>query len=144
MQLRLPDLLIYLKTDTYLIDVNTGAHYAVYDDRIEKMLILPKLYSAWGYRQLLQTIQNDAIRFGVNSPQPSTSEVSQGIQTTSGQGQPSSVAQYTQLPPSPCRPTIVKYEPPSFSLEQPTQMLTRDKCNQVLQNHVAATQCTVL
>ena len=138
LQLRLPDLLIYLKMDTYLIDVNTGDHYTVYDDRIEKMSILPKLYSAWGYRQLLQTIQNDAIRFGVNSPQPSTSEVSQGIQTTSGQGQPSPVAQYTQPPHSPCRPTIVKYEPPSFSLEQPTQMLTRDKCNQILQNHVAA------
>ena len=138
MQLRLPDLLIYLKTDTYLIDVNTGHHYAVYNDRIEKMSILPKLYSAWGYSQLLQTIQNDATQFGVNSPQPSTSEVSQGIQTTSSQGQPSPVAQYTQPPPSPCRPTIVKYEPPSFSLEQPMQMLTWDECNQVLQNHIAA------
>ena len=138
LQLRLPDLLIYLKRDTYLIDVNTGDHYVVYDDWIEKMSISPKLYSAGGYRQLLQTIQNDAIQFGVNSPQPLTSEVSQGIQTTSGQGQPSSVAQYTQPPPSPCRPTIVKYEPPSFILEQPTQMITQDRCNQVLQNHVAA------
>ena len=124
--------------DTYLIDVNTGDHYAIYSDRIQKMSISPKLYSAWGYRQLLQTIQNDAIQFGVNSPQPSTSGVSQSIQTTSRQAQPSPVAQYTQPPASPCRPTIVKYEPPSFSLEQPTQMLTRDKCNQVLQNHVAA------
>ena len=61
LQLRLPDLLIYLKMDTFLIDVNTGHHYAVYGDWIEKMSILPKLYSAWGYRQLLQTIQNDAI-----------------------------------------------------------------------------------
>ena len=40
--------------------------------------------------------------------------------------------------PSPCRPTIVKYEPPSFSLELSTQMLTQAKCQQVLQNHVAA------
>ena len=48
------------------------------------------------------------------------------------------MAQYTQPPPSPCRPTIVKYEPPSFSLEQPTQMLTWDESNQVLQNHIAA------
>ena len=61
LQLRLPDLLIYLKTDTYLIDVNTGDHYAFYSDRIQKMSISSKLYSAWGYRQLLQTIQNDAI-----------------------------------------------------------------------------------
>ena len=61
LQLRLPDLLIYLKMDTYLIDVNTGDHYAVYGDRIQKMSISLKLYSAWGYRQLLQTIQNDAI-----------------------------------------------------------------------------------
>ena len=37
LQLRLPDLLIYLKTDTYLVDVNTGHHYAVYHNRIEKM-----------------------------------------------------------------------------------------------------------
>ena len=72
LQLRLPDLLIYLKMDTYLIDVHTGHHYAVYSDRIEKMSILPKLYSTWEYKQLLQTIQNDAMCFGVNSPQPTT------------------------------------------------------------------------
>ena len=138
LQLRLPDLLIYLKTDTYLMDVNTGDHYAIYSDRIQKMSIAPKLYSAWGYRQLLQTIQNDAIRYGVNSPQPSTSGVSQSIQTTSRQAQPSPVAQYMQPPASPCRPTIVKYEPPAFNLEQPMQMLTQDEHNQVLQNHIAA------
>ena len=61
LQLRLPDLLIYLKTDTYLMDVNTGEHYAIYSERIQKMSVSPKLYLAWGYRQLLQTIQNDAI-----------------------------------------------------------------------------------
>ena len=82
LQLRLPDLLIYLKTDTYLMDVNTGEHYAVYSDRIQKMSVTPKLYSAWGYRQLLQTIQSDVLQFGVNSPQPSTSGVSQRVQTT--------------------------------------------------------------
>ena len=138
LQLRLPDLLIYLKTDTYLMDVNTGEHYAIYSDRIQKMSVTPKLYSAWGYRQLLQTIQSDALLFGVNSPQPSTSGVSQRVPTTSRQTQPSPVNQYTQLPASPCRPTIVKYEPPAFSLEQPMQMLTEDERNKVLQNHVAA------
>ena len=61
LQLRLPDLLTYLKTDTYLMDVNTGEHYAIYSDRIKKMSVTPKLYSAWGYRQLLQTIQSDAL-----------------------------------------------------------------------------------
>ena len=61
LQLRLPDLLIYLKTDTYLMDVNTGEHYAVYSDKIQKMSVTPKLYSAWGYRQLLHTIQSDAL-----------------------------------------------------------------------------------
>ena len=61
LQLRLPDLLIYLKTDTYLMDVNTGEHYAIYSDRMQKMSVTPKLYSAWGYRQLLHTIQNDAL-----------------------------------------------------------------------------------
>ena len=54
-------LLIYLKTDTYLMDVNTGEHYAVYSDKIRKMLVTPKLYSAWGYRQLLHIIQSDAL-----------------------------------------------------------------------------------
>ena len=138
LQLRLPDLLIYLKMDTYLMDVNTGDHYAIYSDRLQKMSISTKLYSAWGYRQLLQTIQNDAIRFCVNSPQPSTSGVSKSIQTTSRQPQPSPVAQYAQPSASLWRPTIVRYEPSTFNLEQPTQMLTQDECNQVLQNHVAA------
>ena len=57
LQLRLPDVLIYLKMDTYLIDVHTGHHDAVYSDRIEKMSILPTLYSTWEYKQLLQTIK---------------------------------------------------------------------------------------
>ena len=105
------------------MDVNTGEHYAIYSDRIQKMSVTPKLYSAWGYRQLLQTIQSDALQFGVNSPQPSTSGVSERVPTTSRQTQPSPVNQYTQPPASLCRPTIVKYEPPAFSLEQPMQML---------------------
>ena len=138
LQLRLPDLLIYLKTDTYLMDVNTGEHYAVYSDKIQKMSVTPKLYSPWGYRQLLHTIQSDALRFGVNSPQPSTSGVSQKVPTIAGPTQPSPVSHYTQPPASPCRPTIIKYEPPAFSLETPKQMLTQDKRNQVLQNHVVA------
>ena len=138
LQLRLPDLLIYLKTDTYLIDVHTGHHYAVYSDHIEKMSIIPKLYSTWEYRQLLQTIQNDATCFGVNSPQPTTSKASNNEKSMLGQGKSPSVVPHTQQPPSPCRPTIVKYEPPSFSLELPTQMLTQAEHQQVLQNHVAA------
>ena len=124
--------------DTYLIDVHTGNHYAVYSDRIEKMSILPKLYSTWEYKQLLPTIQNNAVHFGVNSPQPTTSEASNGEKSTSGQGKSPSVAPHTPRPPSPCRPTIVKYEPPSFSLELPTQILTQAECKQVLQNHIAA------
>ena len=138
LQLRLLDLLIYLKTDTYLIDVHTGHHYAVYSDHIEKMSILPKLYSTWEYKQLLQTIQNDAMHFGVNSSQPTTSKASNNEKSMSGQGKSPSMAPHTQQPPSPCRPTIVKYEPPSFSLELPTQILTQAEHQQVLQNHVAA------
>ena len=120
------------------MDVNTGEHYAVYSDKIQKMSVTPKLYSAWGYRQLLHIIQSDALRFGVNSPQSSTSGVSQKAPMVSGLTQPSPVSHYMQPPASPCRPTIVKYEPPAFSLETPTQMLTRDERNQVLQNHVVA------
>ena len=128
LQLRLPDLLIYLKTDTYLMDVNTGEHYAVYSDKIQKMSVTPKLYSAWGYRQLLHIIQSDALRFGVNSPQPSISGASPKATTMAGLTQPSPASCCPQQPSaSPCRPTIVKYEPPAFSLETPTRMLTRDK-----------------
>ena len=127
LQLRLPDLLIYLKTDTYLMDVNTGEHFAVYSDKIQKMSVTPKLYSAWGYRTLLHTIQSDALRFGVNSLQPSTSGVSQKAPMIAGPTQPSPVSHYMQPPDSLYRPTIVKYEPPAFSLEMPMQMLTRDE-----------------
>ena len=109
------------------MDVNTGEHYAIYSDRIQKMSVTPKLYSAWGYRQLLQTIQSDALQFGVNSPQPSISGVSQRIPARSRQTQQSPVIQYTQPPASLCRPTIVKYEPPAFSLEQLMQMFMQDE-----------------
>ena len=148
LQLQLPDLLIYLKTDSYLIDVNSGHHYAMYNNCIEKMSVLPKLYSAWPYKQLLQAIHDDAVHFGVNSPEPTTSRAPASHPSTviGNTSQPSTVignstsvpAQQVQQPPSPCRPTVVRYEPPTFSLEVPAQMLTRAERNQVLQNHVAA------
>ena len=55
-----------------------------------------------------------------------------------GLTQPSPASRCPQQPASPCRPTIIKYEPPAFSLEMPTRMLMRDERNQVLQNHVVA------
>ena len=141
LQLRLPDLLIYLKTDTYLVDVKTGHHYAVYHNRIEKMSVLPKLYSAWPYRQLLQAIHDDAVRFGINSPEPATSKQSAPV------AQPSSsidrdVQTANKQHPSPCMPTIVNYEPPNFYLQIPKRMLTRSEWDQVLRNHMTATNTT--
>ena len=120
------------------MDVNTGEHYAVYCDKIQKMSVTPKLYSPWGYRQQLHILQSDALRFGVNSLQPSTSGVSQKASTIAGLTQPSPASRCPQPPASLCRPTIIKYEPQAFSLETPTQMLSRDERSQVLQNHVVA------
>ena len=141
LQLRLPDLLIYLKTDTYLVDVKTGHHYAVYHNRIEKMSVLPKLYSAWPYRQLLQAIHDDAVRFGVNSPEPATSKQPAPVAQPS-----SSIARDVQAAkkqqPSPCMPTIVNYEPPSFNLQIPKRMFTRSERDQVLRNHMTAANTT--
>ena len=141
LQLRLPDLLIYLKTDTYLVDMKTGHHYAVYHNCIEKMSVLPKLYSAWPYRQLLQAIHDDAVRFGINSPEPATSKQPAPVV------QPSSsidrdVQTANKQHPSPCMPTIVNYEPPSFNLQIPKRMLTRSERDQVLRNHMTATNTT--
>ena len=141
LQLRLPDLLIYLKTDTYLVDVKTGHHYAVYHNRIEKMSVLPKLYSAWPYRQLLQAIHDDAVRFGVNSPEPATSEQSAPVaQPSSSVDRDVQAAKNQQ--PSPCMPTIVNYEPPSFNLQIPKRMFTRSERDQVLRNHMTAANTT--
>ena len=137
LQLRLPDLLIYLKTDTYLIDVKTGHHYAVYHNRIEKMSVLPKLYAAWPYRQLLQAIHDDAVHFGVNSPEPDTSKQSApAMQPSTSIARDVPAEQEPQ--PSPRKPTVVKYEPPSFNLQMPKKMLTRAERDQVLRNHMAA------
>ena len=142
LQLRLPDLLIYLKTDTYLVDMKTGHHYAVYHNRIEKMSVLPKLYSAWPYRQLLQAIHDDAVRFGINSPEPATSkQPAPVVQPSSSIGRDVQTA--NKQHPSPCLPTIVKYEPPSFNLQIPKRMLTRSERDQVLRNHMTATNTTL-
>ena len=141
LQLRLPDLLIYLKTDTYLVDVKTGHHYAVYHNRIEKMSVLPKLYSAWPYRQLLQAIHDDAVRFGINSPEPATSEQSAPVAHPSSSVDRDVQAAKKQQP-SPCMPTIVNYKPPSFNLQIPKRMFTRSERDQVLQNHMTAANTT--
>ena len=141
LQLRLPDLLIYLKTDTYLVDAKSGHHYTMYRNRIEKMSVLPKLYAAWPYRQLLQTIHDDAVHFGVNSPEPTTSKQSApAVRPFSPIGHAEPARRERQ--PSLCKPTIVKYEPPSFNLQVPKQMYTRSERNQILQNHVVAAEAT--
>ena len=141
LQLRLPDLLIYLKTDTYLVNVKTGHHYAVYHNRIEKMSVLPKLYSAWPYRQLLQAIHDDAVRFGVNSPEPATSKQSAPVvQPSSSIDRDVQAAKKQQ--PSPCMPTTVNYEPPSFNLQIPKRMFRRAERDQVLRNHMTAANTT--
>ena len=106
LQLQLPDLLIYLKTDAYLVDVKTGHHYAMYHNRIKKISVLPKLYAAWPSRQLLQTIHDDAVHFGVNSPEPTTSKQSTPAMPQLppiGNAEPARREQQ----PSPCKPTIV-------------------------------------
>ena len=121
LQLRLPDLLIYLKTDRYLVDVKTGHHYAVYHNHIEKMSVLPKLYAAWPYRQLLQAIHDDAVRFGVNSPEPDTSKQSAPAMQPSTSIDRDVPAEQEQQP-SPRKPTVVKYELPSFNLQMPKKM----------------------
>ena len=83
----------------------------------------------------MKNLQDDATRFGVSSPEPNTSET-QGPQKQ----QPVSNPQHTQKeqPSSPCQPTVVRYEPPTFSLKMPSEMLTRAERVRVLQNHVAA------
>ena len=101
------------------------------------MSVLPKLYAAWPYRQLLQAIHDDAVRFGVNSPEPATSKQSAPVV------QPSSsidrdVPAVQEQQPSPRRPTIVKYEPPSFNLQMPKKMFMRAERDQVLRNHMTA------
>ena len=137
LQLRLPDLLIYLKTDTYLVDVKTGHHYTVYHNCIEKMSVLPKLYAAWPYRQLLQAIHDDAVHFGVNSPEPVTSKQSApAVQPSSSIDR--DVPTEWEQQPSPRKPTIVKYEPPSFNLQMPKKMFMRAERDQFLRNHIAA------
>ena len=78
------------------------------------------------------------MRFGVNSPEPATSKQSApAVQPSSSIDRDVPTEQEQQ--PSPCKPTIVKYEPPSFNLQMPKNMFTRAERDQVLQNHMAAT-----
>ena len=105
------------------------------------MSVLPKLYSAWPYRQLLQAIHDDAVRFGVNSPEPAASKESAPVQQPSS-SMDSDVQTAQKQQPSPCLPTIVKYEPPSFNLQIPIKMLTRAERDQVLRNHMTAARST--
>ena len=77
------------------------------------------------------------MRFGVNSPEPATSRQSAPVvQPSSSIDRDAPAAQEQQ--PSPCMPTIVRYEPPSFNLQTPKKMFMRAERDQVLQNHVTA------
>ena len=95
------------------------------------MSVLPKLYAAWPYRQLLQTIHDDAVRFGVNSPEPATSKQPAPVVQPSSSIDRDVLADREQQP-SPRKLTIVKYEPPSFNLQMLKKMFTRAEWDQVL------------
>ena len=104
-----------------------------------KMNELIKNAAAWRAR-MPKTNRFDKY-FGVNSPEPATSEQSVPV------AQPSSsvdrdVQAAKKQQPSPCMPTIVNYEPPSFNLQIPKRMFTRSERDQVLQNHMTAANTT--
>ena len=120
LQLRLPDLLIYLKTDTYLIDVKSGHHYAMYHNRIEKMSVLPKLYQPGhtgncfkSFTMMLYVL----VLIHLNQPQAN------------------SLHQRFSL----FHPLDMLNR---LNLQVPKQMFTRTERNQVLQNHVVAAEAT--
>ena len=77
------------------------------------------------------------MRFGVNSPEPDTSKQSVPAMHPSTSIERDVLTEQEQQP-SPRKPTIVKYEPPSFNLQMPKKMFPRAERDQVLRNHMAA------
>ena len=120
--LELPGLEKMLHTQKFLMDERSGQFYAVYGNSYLQMSMKPMLQQAWETGELINQLAATRQAFGytgLTGPTPLLIDGSQPTASTSRQ--PDDI-----LSKKP-EPKNIQYQPPTFSLDRPTQHLAMEE-----------------
>ena len=121
-----------LHTSKFLMDETSGQFYAVYSNTYQWMSTKPMLEQTWGTGELIDqlAVMQQAFGYtGISGPTPPLNQPQQTASTTCNP--PDDI-----LSKKPA-PKTVQYQPPTFSLERPTECLTMEERIQVHHNYIS-------
>ena len=121
-----------LHTSRFLMDEMSGQFYAVYGNMYQRMSTKPMLEQTWGTGELIDQLAATRQAFGYTGLSGPTPPLSQPQPTASTTCNP----QDDILSKKPA-PKTVQYQPPTFSLERPTEHLTVEERIQVHHNYIS-------
>ena len=130
--LELPGLKDMLHTSKFIMDEMSGQFYAVYGNTYQRMSTKPMLEHSWGTGELIEqlAVTRQAFSYtGLLRPTPPLHQPQQTAGTTCNL--PDDI-----LSKKPA-PKHLPYQPPTFSLDRPTQHLTMEERIQVHHNYIS-------
>ena len=122
-----------LHTSKFIMDEMSGQFYAIYGNTYQWMSTKPMLEQSWGTGELIDQLAVTQQAFGYTGLSGPTSPLNQPQPTASTTCNP----QDDILSKKPA-PKNVQYQPPTFSLERPTECLTMEERIQVHNNYISA------
>ena len=121
-----------LHTSKFLMDEMSGQFYAVYGNTYQRMSTKPMLEHSWGMGELIDQLAAAQQAFGYIRLSGPTPPLDQPQPTASTMSNP----QNDILSKKPA-PQTTQYQPPTFSLERPTEHLTMEEKIQVYHNYIS-------
>ena len=131
--LELPGLKDMLHTSKFIMDEMSGQFYAIYGNTYQRMSTKPMLEHSWGTGELIDQLAATQQAFGytgLSGPRPPLNQPQQTADTTCNI--PDDILYKKPAPRN------VQYQPPTFSLDRPTQHLTMEERIQVHHNYISA------
>ena len=121
-----------LHTSKFIMDEISGQFYAVYGNMYQQMSTKPMLEHSWGTGELIDQLAATQQAFGYTGLSGPTPPLNQ----------PQPKADTTCNPPDDIlskkpEPKNIQYQPPTFSLDRPTQHLTMEEKIQVDHNYIS-------
>ena len=131
--LELPGLEKMLHTRKFLMEEMSGQFYAVYGNSYQRMSTKPMLQQTWETGELIDQLAVMRQAFGYTKLTGPTPPLTNGSPpTASTSRQPDDI-----LSKKP-EPKTIQYQPPTFSLDRPTQRLAMEERIQVHHNYISA------
>ena len=130
--LELPGLEKMLHTRKFLMDEMSGQFYTVYGNSYQRMSMKPMLQQAWETGELIDQLAVMRQAFGYTKLTGPTPPLINGLPPTA-----STLRQPDDILSKKPEPKNIQYQPPTFSLDRPTQHLAMEERIQVHHNYIS-------